>query len=127
MPRPLRSIVLLPLALLTVACGTSRVTGETRDLPVEAAPGEVTGVITGITTGDDRSDVTAFILDASGEDAEYELMIDPEVEYWFDLAHLFEHQETGDPVLVEVDDRSDALYALRIDDAPVSPGSTPAV
>jgi hypothetical protein len=59
--------------------------------------------------------VTGFDLDAAGES--YQILIDPARDYGFDLAHLREHQSTGDPVRVRLQQREEALYALRIDDA----------
>jgi hypothetical protein len=94
--------------LLSVAawgCG-----GEEESPP----PSVLTGVITQVrpATG---SNVTGFDLDAAGES--YEILIDPARDYGFDLAHLREHQTTGDPVRVRFRQRGEGLYALRIDDA----------
>jgi hypothetical protein len=60
------------------------------------------------------SAVRAFTVD-SGE-REVEVRIDPAVDYGFDLVHLREHQQTGDPVLCTVESRDGSLYALVIAD-----------
>lgn len=77
-------------------------------------PAVLTGVITDI-TAEGSGEVTGFDLDAAGES--YEILIDPARDYGFDLTHLYEHQTTGDPVRVRLQQREEALYALRIDDA----------
>jgi hypothetical protein len=77
-------------------------------------PSVLTGVITEISTGT-GGEVTGFELGAVGK--AYRILIDPERDYGFDLTHLYEHQTTGDPVRVRLQQRDDALYALRIDDA----------
>jgi len=78
-----------------------------------ASPSVLTGVITEVAaTGEN---VTGFDLDVAGE--AYEIRIDPGRDYGFDLTHLFEHQTTGDPVQVRLQQREEALYALRIEDA----------
>jgi hypothetical protein len=59
--------------------------------------------------------VTSFELAAAGES--YEILIDGDRDYGFDLTHLYEHQTSGDPVRVRLRERDEALYALRIDDA----------
>lgn len=78
-------------------------------------PSALTGVITEIAAGGD-GEVTGFDLDAGGES--HEILVDPARDYGFDLAHLYEHQSTGDPVRVRLQQRDAALYALRIDDVP---------
>lgn len=77
-------------------------------------PAALIGVITEI-TAEDGGEVTGFDLDA-GEES-YEILIDPARDYGFDLSHLYEHQTTEDPVRVQLQQREEALYALRIDDA----------
>jgi len=80
-----------------------------------ATPEAVTGVITEVSWSEDRTEVRSFILD--GDDDDYEIWIDDEVEYGFDLAHLEEHRTTGEPVRVELRNDDGELYAERIDDA----------
>jgi hypothetical protein len=100
-----RLIVALALLLQlgSTACGEQ----------APAAPSVLTGVITEVSEADDR--VTSFNLDADGKS--YRILIDARRDYGFDLTHLFEHQTTGDPVQVRLQQREEALYALRIDDA----------
>jgi hypothetical protein len=77
-------------------------------------PAVLTGVITDISAAT-GGEVTGFDLDAVGK--AYRILIDSDRDYGFDLTHLYEHQTTGDPVRVRLQQRDDALYALRIDDA----------
>jgi hypothetical protein len=76
-------------------------------------PAVLTGVITQVAAGD--GEVTGFDLDAAGKS--YEILIEGDRDYGFDLTHLYEHQSSGDPVRVRLRERDEALYALRIDDA----------
>lgn len=94
---------------LLVALGVSACSKE-----APAPPTVLTGVITEVAAGTGGK-VTGFDLDASGES--YEILIDSARDYGFDLTHLYEHQSTGDPVRVRLQQRDAALYALRIDDA----------
>lgn len=77
-------------------------------------PSVLTGVIMEITAGA-GSEITAFDLDA-GEQS-YNIRIDPDRDYGFDLNHLYEHERTGDPVRVRLRSEDEALFALQIDDA----------
>jgi hypothetical protein len=81
----------------------------------DATPDVVTGVITEVTWKDDRTAVQSFKVDAQGDD--YEIRIDDEVDYGFDLAHLEEHRDTHEPVRVKLRDEDGRLFAERIDDA----------
>lgn len=60
-------------------------------------------------------DVRAFTV-KDGDDF-YEISIDPEVDYGFNLGHLNEHRTTAEPVRVELEQRGDELVALSIEDA----------
>ena len=100
------------LALATailVACGGG---GGSTDTPPPAPP-EVTGVILEITRDEGR--VASFVLLAG--DSEYEIQLDPERDYGFDLEHLEEHRTTKDPVRVQTERRGEAAVALSVDDA----------
>ena len=97
----------LVLALAT-ACGSG--TGEAPDpTPI----GDVTGVITQVETRGDE--VVAFTLAAEG--STHRILIEPDRDYGFDLAHLEEHRATGDPVLVRTRTRDGEHFALSIEDA----------
>lgn len=104
----------LLVALVVSGCG--------KEAP--APPMALTGVITEVAAGTGGK-VTGFDLDAAGES--HEILIDPARDYGFDLTHLYEHQSSGDPVRVRLQQRDRALYALRIDDAlrpsPAEPAS----
>ena len=77
-----------------------------------AAPAEVTGRIVEIVG--EGSAVERFTVE--GADESYELRIAADVDYGFDLAHLHEHERTGEPVRCDVEERNGVLYALSIDD-----------
>jgi hypothetical protein len=46
-----------------------------------------------------------------------EVMIDPTRDYGFNLNHLYEHLDTGDPVHVPLEQRDGTAYAAEIEDA----------
>ena len=97
------------LVLLVGLLAASGGCGESREPP----PSELTGAIVAI--DGEGSDIRSFTLASEGE--EYEIFIAADVDYGFDLAHLHEHEETGDPVHCRLEEREDRLYALSIDDA----------
>ena len=104
-----RHLVALALAgalLLGGACGDD---GE------EAVPAAevVTGVIGSIEPA--QGDIQSFELVRPGKDP-VTVLVDPELDYGFDLQHLHEHMDSADPVRVTVADRDDGLYALAIED-----------
>jgi len=77
----------------------------------EQPPSEVVGVITAI-----EGDIGAIsVVEDDGD--EYSVAIADDVEYGFDLQHLREHEATGDPVHVRLEERGGHLVALSIDDA----------
>lgn len=62
-----------------------------------------------------EGDVESFVVEQDG--SRYRLLIGDDVEYGFDLDHLREHMEAGDPVRVTSEQRADGATALSIDDA----------
>jgi hypothetical protein len=100
-----RSVLLL-LLLSSVACGS---TAEPA-----AVPDEVTGLITSIQRND-RGTIESLTVEQGGQD--YEILIDPGVDYGFDLEHLEEHRAQRLPVRVTVERRSGRAYATQILDA----------
>jgi hypothetical protein len=102
--RFLVAVLCLAAAALPVACDV------TRDDP---PPSHLTGPIVAIEGA--ASDVRSFELESDGET--WEIYIAPDVEYGFDLVHLHQHEEMGDPVIVLLEERGDRLYALSIEDA----------
>ena len=100
------SLVLAALALAAGAAGC----GES-DEPV---PPAAVGVITAIEG--DGSDVRSFTLETE-DDGTLDVFIAADVDYGFDLAHLHEHQTTGDPVRCTLEEREGRAYALEIVDA----------
>jgi hypothetical protein len=97
------------LAFVGAACG-----GEGPEPPAAAdAPSEVTGVLLDIES-EGLGEVTSFTL--KDGDETYEIFIDEDVDYGFDLGHLNEHMTAGDPVKVPLEERDGKLYAQSIDD-----------
>lgn len=101
--KPALAVVLALLCLIITACGD--------DSP---APNEVTGLIISVTPEDQAEEVESFEV-RDGEDT-YEISIDPEVDYGFDLFHIREHEMDALPVLVKLDERGGDLYAVTIED-----------
>ncbi|HEX9890832.1 MAG TPA: hypothetical protein VGB28_02060 [Actinomycetota bacterium] len=100
-----RLILVLLLASTGPACG-----GPDQP-PTPRGPFE--GLLTAVDTAGGR--VKAFTV--ATPKGEVEILIDRAREYGFDLAHLNEHLELQQPVLVTVETKGDGLYAVRIDDA----------
>jgi hypothetical protein len=73
----------------------------------------VTGVITDV-EAKSLTEVESFTLRADGET--YEILLDPNVDLGFAPSHLKEHSLTGDPVIVELNERDGKLYALSVVD-----------
>lgn len=105
-------LALLCCLVVLAACGGDD--GEDVPSDVANAPSQVTGVILDVQS-EGLQEVTGFTL--KDGDATYEILIDPNTDYGFDLGHLREHLRTGDPVSVPLDADGDKLYALSIDDA----------
>lgn len=98
-------ILVVVLALVAPGCGG----GNGAD-----APTEVTGVVVEI-EAQGLGDVRAFTV-KDGDDL-YEISVDPDIDYGFNLGHLNEHRATAEPVRVELEERGDELVALSIEDA----------
>jgi hypothetical protein len=75
--------------------------------------GDVTGLITELHFNGDQ--LQSFVLETR-EDS-YEILIDPERDYGFNLKHLTSHRDQELPVLVETETRNGAHYAVAILDA----------
>ncbi len=99
-----KALAVLLLALIAAGCG-----GD--DEP-SRPPSELTGVI--VAVKGEGSEVRSFTLEAEGE--EHEILIASELDYGFDLAHLREHERTGEPVECRLFERDGRLYALTIED-----------
>lgn len=98
----------------TVFIGGCSEPAERPDDSTPQAPSEVTGVIVDIDSAG-LGDVRSFEL--KRRDETFQILIDPEVDYEFDVGHLSEHLAGGQPVRVKVDARDGKLFAQRIDDA----------
>ena len=93
--------------LVAGACG-----GD--DAPSDPTPERVTGLVIEIDPPE-GGPVERFSVEEDDGDV-YELAIDPELDYGFDLNHLYEHLEAEDPVAVLVDASADELIARSIED-----------
>ena len=98
-----RLLAVLCVCGLLAACGS--------DQPAEV-PATVTGNVVEVEPSD--GEVTSFTIEQDG--TRYELRVADDVEYGFDLAHLREHMDAGDPVSVSTERRDDGAYALSIED-----------
>ena len=99
------------VALLVCSLGLLAACGDNPD----ATPDTVTGVITDVVWNEAGTEVLSFTLD--GPDGSSKIMIDDEVAYGFDLAHLEEHRATQDRVKVRLRDANGKLFAEQIEDA----------
>lgn len=97
------------LAALAVAAGAAGC-GESNP----AVPSSALGVITQVEG--EGSAVRSFTLETD-DHGTLEVFIAEEVDYGFDLAHLHEHETTGDPVQCLLEERDGRAYALEIVDA----------
>lgn len=103
--------LLLILALLLAACESDGSGSNARtDYP---PPDRVTGIITEIDFEDDR--VVGFFVETRTGD--WDVRIDPDRDYGFNLKHLEQHRARELPVDVPVEQRGDELYAIDILDA----------
>lgn len=100
---------LLMASLFVVACG-----GDDGKDPQAETPSRLTGVITEVDSSG-LTDVESFTLSVEGET--YKIFLADDIELGFPPAHLNEHKTTGDPVEVDLEDRSGKLYATSIADA----------
>ncbi|MGH2693025.1 MAG: hypothetical protein ACRDHM_11075 [Actinomycetota bacterium] len=98
------------ILILATACGGEATPAATSSSP---PPTEVTGLITEVRFEGDE--VVAFVVEAR-EDS-YDLSIDPEYDYGFNLRHLEKHRAMKLPVYVELALRDGTLYAHAILDA----------
>lgn len=104
-----RALRLLALSLMLAAS----LAGCSKEESV-GAPEQVTGVLTDVDS-QGIGDIRGFTL--KDGDEVYEIAIDLNVEYDFDLGHLQEHLSGSLPVTVELEERDGVLYAQTIEDA----------
>jgi hypothetical protein len=100
---PMR-IALAGMLLLSVACGDA----------ADEAPRRVMGLIVEIRRDDGRID--SFTVETSNH-LRYDIAIDPNHDYGFDLEHLQVHLDQELPVSVRIDEQDGSLVATEILDA----------
>ena len=106
----LRLVVVALVALVAFgACGD-----DPPDQSRAPAPEEITGPVTKVDS-ESLGDVTSF--EVRHEDEVFQVFIDPEINYGFNLSHINEHLASGDPVRVGLDEQDGKLYATVIADA----------
>ncbi len=98
------------ILLLVVGAGSC---GDDDPPAPEPVPSRVVGQVVEVETEGDT--VRGFVLEAEGR--RYDIRIDPEIDYGFDLRHLREHLRLEQPVKVTLEPREDAIYATSILDA----------
>lgn len=97
-------------ALLLVGCSEPpMLVGRSPEPP----PTQVTGLIT--ETIYDGEQMTSFVVES--REGSFEILIDPEREYGFNLKHLDLHRKEELPVQVPLESRDGALYAVDVLDA----------
>jgi hypothetical protein len=106
------------LAATVTACALFIACGGGDDMDPNPSSSEAPSTLTGVITEVESSGLTeveSFTLSVEGET--YEIFIADDIELGFPPAHLNEHKTTGDPVEVELEQRSGKLYATSIVDA----------
>jgi hypothetical protein len=104
-----RTIVLILVA--TVSCTAADPAFDPSPTP---PPAEITGLITDLEY--DGEQLTSFVVEARGDS--FEILIDPERDYGFNLKHLEQHLTEELPVQVALESKSGGLYAVDILDVP---------
>jgi hypothetical protein len=103
-------LIVLCLGLVNLsACGGD---GDSSDNP--PAPSRLEGPIIEVDS-EGLGEVRAFTLKSG--DQTYEILIAEDVDYGFPLDHLNEHRISGEPVVVQLEERAGKLVALSIEDA----------
>ena len=101
-------VLLLAGALLCSACGgDSGANGG-------GGPDEITGPVVKV-DAESLGEVTSIELKQGNET--FEILIDPEIDYDYNLGHISEHLSSGAPLRVEVEERDGELFATSISDA----------
>jgi hypothetical protein len=96
------------VVFLAVSCTGQETQDDLRDLPKE-----ITGRITEV--NEDEGQISSVVVES--EKLTLEVMIDPTRDYGFNLNHLYEHLDTGEPVRVPLEQRGGTAYAEAIEDA----------
>ena len=107
----MRTVAVVLVFALAAACGPAAEEETSTDPTAELS--EVTGPIVAIDPPEGT--IESFTVDSETKE-DVEVYIDPERDYGFDLNHLHEHLETGDPVEVQLVLEDDVLYAISIED-----------
>ncbi|MDQ4057583.1 MAG: hypothetical protein M3124_00495 [Actinomycetota bacterium] len=103
-----RCVLLLAAVLACSSCGgdSGANGGGGRD--------EITGPVVKV---DAKSLGEVTSIELKQGDETYEILIDPEIDYDYNLGHISEHLSSGAPLRVEVEERDGELFATSISDA----------
>jgi len=77
-------------------------------------PEEITGPVVKV---DAKSLGEVTSIELKQRDKTFEILIDPEIDYDYNLGHISEHLSSGAPLRVEVEERDGELFATSISDA----------
>ena len=103
----MRGRVVAALLVVLAACGGSEpLTSTDQD--------RVVGLIVEIEP-EEGTTVEGFVVEENDGDS-FDIRIDQNLDYGFDLNHLREHMDGDLPVDVDIDQRDDRLIALSIED-----------
>lgn len=105
----MRSVLLIVLAV-GVACSTSEPGADPSPSP---PPSEVTGLIT--ETIYEGEQMMSFVVES--REGSFEILLDPERDYGFNLKHLEVHRNQELSVQVPLESRDGVLYAVDVLDA----------
>ena len=103
--------LLVILLAASVSCGSPEPAADPSPSP--APPSEVTGLIT--ETIYEGEQMTSFVVET--REGSFEILLDPERDYGFNLKHLDVHRKQELPVQVPLESRDGALYAVDVLDA----------
>jgi len=112
-PRPSR-FLRIPGALLLAGLLVCASCGGDSSTDGGGATDEITGPVVKV-DAKSLGDVTSIELKQGDET--FEILIDPEIDYDYNLGHISEHLSSGAPLRVEVEERDGELFATSISDA----------
>lgn len=107
-------LLLIPRVLLLTGMLVSSGCGDDSVADGGAGRDEVTGPVVKV---DAKSLGDVESIEIKQGDETFEILIDPEVDYDYNLGHISEHLSSGAPLTVGVEERDGELVATSINDA----------